>query len=76
MQRGTLLRPRPVRRGKGKTGVGDTVEGKGVSQEGGEGRRMPSRRYKMEVAYSSETSVSALKSMCWHKPEDHDLQNT
>jgi hypothetical protein len=25
--------------------VGDTVEGKGVSQEGGEGQRMPSRRY-------------------------------
>jgi hypothetical protein len=44
-QRGTLLRPRPVRRGKRKTGVGDTVEGKEVSQEGGEGRRMPSRCY-------------------------------
>jgi hypothetical protein len=34
-QRGTLSRPRPVRRGKGKTGVGDTVEWKGVNQEGG-----------------------------------------
>jgi hypothetical protein len=32
-QRGKLSRPRPVRRGKGKTGVGDTVEGKGVSRE-------------------------------------------
>jgi hypothetical protein len=46
-QPGTLSRPRPVRRGKGKTGVGDTVEGKGVNQAGGEGRRMPSRRYTM-----------------------------
>jgi hypothetical protein len=49
-QRGTVSRPRPVRRGKGKTGVGDRVEGKGVSQEGGEWRRMPSRRYNPDQA--------------------------
>jgi hypothetical protein len=36
-QPGTLSRPRPVRRGKGKTGVGDTVEGKGVSKKEGRG---------------------------------------
>jgi hypothetical protein len=50
-QRGTLSRPRPVRRGKGKRGVGDTVKGKGVSQEGGEGRRRPSRRYNRESSF-------------------------
>jgi hypothetical protein len=31
--------------GRGKTGVGDVVRWKGESQEGGEGRRMTSRRY-------------------------------
>jgi hypothetical protein len=36
-QPGTLSRPRQVRRGEGKTGVGDTVKGKGVNQDGGEG---------------------------------------
>jgi hypothetical protein len=45
-QPGTLSRPRPVSRGKGETGVGDTAEGKGVNQGGGEGPRMPSRRYR------------------------------
>jgi hypothetical protein len=36
-QPGTLSRARSVRRGKGKTGVGDMVKGKGVSQEKGRG---------------------------------------
>jgi hypothetical protein len=34
--------------GRGKTGVGDMVGWKGESQEGGEGRRMTSRRYSHE----------------------------
>jgi hypothetical protein len=42
----TLSRQRPVRQGKGETGVGDMIGRKGERQEGGEGRRKKSRRYK------------------------------
>jgi hypothetical protein len=37
--------------GRGKTGMGDMVGWKGESQEGGEGRRMTSRRYRDSFLY-------------------------